>query len=116
MIGHNSSIMTQSKLGSISKSGLSQITENTFHSPKRISVRERATTVFTENQCKRPADYIKLLMKQNAPQPKGVYEKVSLPEIIGYNQQYNEKYNTHKNSLEHINIVGIQEMRSSTML
>ena len=39
--------------------------------------------------------------------PKGVYEKVSLPEIMAYNQQFNDKYATHTNSLEHINIVGI---------
>ena len=39
IINHNSSTMTYSKFGSISKSGISQMTENTFHSPKRVSVR-----------------------------------------------------------------------------
>jgi hypothetical protein len=49
VIGHNTSLMTYSKLGSISNAGLSLISEKTFHSPQRVSVRQRATTVFAEN-------------------------------------------------------------------
>ena len=60
----SSSIETK-KIASISKSGISQYTDQiSFSSPNHKSVMERATTMFAESYHKRPADFIKAQMKQ----------------------------------------------------